>query len=151
METTKIRKLKKDFALSLTVNESAKETLKKISQVDLWWAKQFKGKASKLGDKFSVYFGDTFVDFKISEVIPGQKIIWLVTDCNLPWIKDKKEWNGTEVIWHVTEKSGKTQIDFVHKGLNPDSECYDTCKPGWTGHLQNSLQNLIDEGEGFPE
>ena len=31
----------------------------------------FKGNATKLKDEFSVYFGDTFVDFKISEVIPG--------------------------------------------------------------------------------
>ena len=86
-------KIAEDFSYSLTVKASAKESMKKISEVDKWWAKNFKGNAAKLDDEFSVYFGDTFVDFKISEVIPEKKIVWLATDCNLHWIKDKKEWN----------------------------------------------------------
>ena len=144
-------KKQKDFSYSLTVKASAKETMKRISEVDLWWAENFKGKASKLNDKFSVYFGNTFVDFEISEVITDKKTVWLVTDCNLHWIDDKKEWKNTEVIWTVAEKGEKTQIDFVHKGLTPDCECYEGCEPGWTHHLKDSLLKLIDEGEGFPE
>jgi Activator of Hsp90 ATPase homolog 1-like protein len=84
-------------------------------------------------------------------VIPEKKIIWLVTDCNLHWIKDKKEWKKTEVIWNLSEKIGKTMIDFVHKGITPASECYDSCKHGWTHHLEDSLLKLIGAGEGFPE
>ena len=140
-----------DFSYSLTVKATASETLEKISQVNLWWAKNFKGTASKLNDEFSVYFGDTYVNFRISEVIPDKKIVWQVTDCNLDWIEDKKEWNNTEVIWSLTQKEGTTKIDFVHKGMTPESECYETCKPGWTHHLKDSLQKLIDEGKGFPE
>ena len=144
-------KKQQDFSYSLKVKAPAKETMKKIGQVNLWWAKDFKGKAAKLNDEFSVYFGDTFVDFKISEVVPDKKIVWLVTDCNLGWIKDKKEWKSNEVIWSVTEKDGKTQIDFVHKGMTPESECYESCKPGWTHHIKDSLVKLIEEGKGFPE
>lgn len=144
-------KTKKDFNYCITVNAPAKEAMERISQVNLWWAKDFKGKAAKLNDIFSVYFGDTFVDFKISECIPNKKITWLVTDCNLHWIKDKKEWKNTEAIWTLTEKDGKTEIDFVHKGLTPESECYESCKPGWTHHIKDSLLKLINEGKGFPE
>jgi hypothetical protein len=144
-------KKNQDFSYLLTVKASAKEAMKKISQVNLWWAKSFKGKAGKLNDEFSVYFADTSVNFRVSEFIPDTKIIWLVTDCNLDWIKDKKEWKNTEAIWTLTEKGGKTQIDFVHKGLTPDCECYESCEPGWTHHLKNSLLKLIDEGKGFPE
>jgi hypothetical protein len=144
----------KDFSYSFIGNASAKETMEKISQVNLWWAKNFKGNAEKLNDEFSVYFGkpgDTFVDFKISEVIPDKKIAWLVTDCNLHWINDKKEWKNTEVTWTLIEKNGKTQVDFVHKGLTTESECYDSCEPGWTHHIKDSLVKFINEGEGFPE
>jgi hypothetical protein len=141
----------KDFTYSITVKVTAKEAMKAISQVNKWWAKDFKGKAAKLNDTFSVYFGDTFVDFKISECVPGKTITWLVSDCNLHWIKTKKEWKGTECIWTVTEKNGKTKIDFVHKGLTPDVECYESCKPGWTHHIKDSLLKLCDEGKGFPE
>lgn len=144
-------KKQQDFSYSLTVKAPAKETLKRISEVNLWWAKDFKGKAAKLNDEFSVYFGDTFVDFKISEYSAEKKIVWLVTDCNLGWIKDKKEWNGTECIWNLTEKDGETQIDFMHKGLTPESECYESCKPGWTHHIKDSLLKLVNNGKGLPE
>ena len=144
-------KNQQDFNYQLIVNATASETMEKIAQVNLWWAKNFKGKAGKLKDGFSVHFGQTYVNFSISEVVPNKKVIWLVTDCNLHWIKDKKEWKNTEAIWTLAEKGGKTQIDFVHKGLNPDSECYEACEPGWTHHLKDSLLKLIDEGQGFPE
>jgi hypothetical protein len=150
-EAIRETKNRQDFSLSLTVKAPAKEIMKKISQVDSWWAKNFKGRAGKLNDEFSVHFGDTYVDFRISEFIPDKKITWLVTDCNLHWIDDKKEWNDTEVIWSLTEKDGKTQIDFVHKGLTPESECYESCRPGWTHHIKDSLVKLIEKGKGFPE
>ncbi len=140
-----------DYSYRLTVNASPTDAMKKISQVGHWWAKDFKGQAAKLNDEFSVYFGTTFVNFKISEAIPDKKIVWLVTDCNLDWINDKKEWNNTECIWTLTEKDGKTQIDFVHKGVTPDTECYESCNAGWTHHLRDSLIELIDKGKGFPE
>jgi len=147
-------KKQKDFSLSFTVKATAKECMKAISQVKQWWAKKYKGKASKLNDKFSVYFGgpdDTFVDFKISEVVPEKKVVWLVIDCNLHWIDDKKEWKKNEVTWNLSEKDGKTKIDFVHKGMTPESECYESCKPGWTHHIKDSLIKLIETGKGFPE
>jgi hypothetical protein len=140
----------KDFSYGFTVKNSAKEVMKRISEVDLWWAKNFKGEASKLNDTFSVSFGDTNVDFRIVELIPEKKVVWLVTDCNLHWIKDRKEWKGTEVIWSLAEKGGETRIDFVHKGVTPESECYESCQPGWTHHLKDSLQKLINDGKGFP-
>ena len=143
-----------DFNYHFTVKASAKDTMEKIAKVEQWWAKKFNGSAAKPNDTFSVYFGgpkDTFVDFKISEVIPGKKIVWLVTDCNLHWINDKKEWKNNECIWNLSEQDGKTTVEFIHKGMNPESECYESCKPGWTHHIKDSLVKLIDEGKGFPE
>jgi hypothetical protein len=42
--------------------------------------------------------GRTFVDFEITELIPNKKVVWKVTDCHLPWLKNKKKWNNTEVV-----------------------------------------------------
>ncbi|HVT86901.1 MAG TPA: hypothetical protein VHD35_16980 [Chitinophagaceae bacterium] len=142
---------KNNYHRTITVNASAEEAMKKISQVNGWWAKNFTGKAEKLNDTFSVHFGKTFVDFKISELIPGKKVVWKVTDCNLHWIKNKKEWNGTEVVFEISEKKNATQIDFTHIGLVPGVECYNDCEVGWTGHITNSLVKFINEGKGMPE
>src|SRR4249920_1905407 len=102
---------KKNFHRTIKVNATAEEAIKKISQVSKWWAKKVKGKTEKLYDKFTVNFGETFVDFQISELLPNKKLVWKVTDCNLHWIKNKKEWNGTEVVFEFSDKNNSTQID----------------------------------------
>jgi len=142
---------KKDFNTTITVNASAVEAMKKINQVNLWWAKNFSGKAEKVNDTFTVRFGETFVDFQISELVPNKKVAWKVTDCNLHWIKAKKEWKGTEVVFEIKANGNNTQIDFTHVGLVPGVECYNDCEVGWTGHITNSLVNLINKGKGQPE
>lgn len=141
----------KNYHRTIMVNASPEETMKKISQVNGWWAKNFIGKAEKLIDKFSVHFGDTFVDFQISELIPGKKVVWKVIDCHLHWIKAKKEWNGTEVLFEISSENGKTKIDFTHVGLVPGVECYKDCEVGWDGHVTNSLVKFINEGQGIPQ
>jgi uncharacterized protein YndB with AHSA1/START domain len=140
----------KNFQRTITVNASPEEVMKKISQVNGWWAKNVKGKAEKSGDKFTVDFGKTFVDFQISEFIPGKKIVWEVTDCNLHWINNKKEWNNTEVVFELTEKNKQTKIDFTHVGLVPGIECYKDCEAGWSEHFGESLLKFINEGTGKP-
>ena len=124
---------------------------KKIGQVNLWWAKNFTGHAEKVNDRFTVRFGETFVDFLISEWVPNKKVVWKVTDCNLHWIKAKKEWKDTEVVFELSSKNGHCQLDFTHIGLVPGVECYEDCEVGWNGHVTESLAHFINEGKGKPE
>lgn len=141
----------KNFHRTITVNASAEEAMKKISQVNRWWAKKLKGTTEKLNDKFTVDFGETYVDFQISELVLDKKVVWKVTDCNLHWINNKKEWNGTEVVFELSEKKSVTQIDFTHIGLVPGVECYESCEVGWTEHVTDSLVKFINEGKGNPQ
>lgn len=140
----------KSYHKTITVNASAEEALKKVSQVDLWWAKKVKGKTKKLNDKFKVDFGETYVDFQIIELVPNKKVVWKVTDCNLHWITNKKEWNGTEVVFEISEGKNSTQMDFTHVGLVPGVECYKDCEVGWNEHVGDSLLKFINEGQGMP-
>ena len=93
-----------NFQRTMELTASPEDVFKCISQVDLWWAKNFKGKAQVLGDTFSVHFGDTYVDFQVSESVPNKKVVWKVTDCNLHWIDNKKEWKNTEIVFDITAK-----------------------------------------------
>lgn len=142
---------KRNFHRTIKVNVPAAEAMKKIGEVHSWWAKDFDGKAEMLNDKFSVHFGKTFVDFKISELLPDKKVVWQVMDCNLDWINNKKEWNGTEVVFELSGKNRSTQIDFTHVGLFPGVECYEDCEVGWDKHFTNSLEKFINEGKGMPQ
>ena len=140
----------KNYHSSITANISAKEAFASIANVNAWWAKNFKGKAQNVGDTFCVQFGDTTVDFEITEAIPNKKIVWKVTNCHLPWLKDKTEWNGTEIIWEISSHGNVTQIDMTHVGLVPEVECYEQCNAGWNRHITGSLFKLITEGTGQP-
>ena len=140
-----------DYTCSIQSSVSAKEAYDKIGCVSEWWAKDFKGNARNLGDTFTVRFGETFVDFKISEAVPDSKIVWQVANCYLHWLKDKTEWNGTSAAWEISSSRGITTVTFTHHGLTPDVECFGACEKGWNGHIQKSLLNLLNVGKGFPE
>jgi hypothetical protein len=141
-----------DFHKTITVNASPEEVIEKISQVNLGWAKDFTGGAAKLNDKFNVRFGETFVDFQIVELKPSQKVVWKVSDCNLHWINNKKEWNNTQVVFEIlSTQDGRTKIDFTHVGLVPGFECFDNCKVGWTEYVTQSLPKFIEKGIGLPK
>lgn len=94
--------------------------------------------------------GKTYIDFQITELVSGKKVVWKVTDSYINWLKDKHEWTNTEVVFELSEKGNATQIDFTHVGLTPEVECYDVCEEGWNDHITVSLVKLINEGKGRP-
>ena len=82
---------KQDYNAVITATITPAEATEKISDVAAWWAKDIDGSAANRGDVFTVHFGDTFVTFEVTELEPGKKVEWLVTDSHLPWLKDKTQ------------------------------------------------------------
>lgn len=140
---------KNDFTSSISAKISADEAIKGISNVPAWWGITFRGNAEKQDDQFIVTMGgDSFFNFTVTELIPGKRVVWLVTDCNMPWYSDKKEWAHTKLIFDLTEHNGVTDLTFTHEGLTPDVECYTDCAPGWTHWIKTSLFSYFTTGEG---
>jgi len=140
-----------NYTVSITVNAEPKDAFKSINNVTKWWTQNLEGSSQKLDDEFTVRFGDVHVSTqKLIEVIPGKKVVWLVTNSNLNFIKDKQEWNGTKISFEISEKDGKTNIRFTHQGLVPEIECFNACSNAWGDYITNSLRNLINTGKGKP-
>jgi hypothetical protein len=138
-----------DFNCSITAKISADEAMKKISNVPEWWGIAFTGSVEKQNDKFTVKMGgDSFFNFAVTELIPGKKVVWLVSDCYMPWYSDKTEWTGTKLIFDLTEDHGETTLTFTHEGLTPEVECYKDCEPGWTHWIRTSLFSYFNTGKG---
>ena len=140
-----------DYKTSITANVTAHQAFDGICRVSEWWATGFEGNARNLNDTFTVRFEDTFATFNIVEVVPDKKIVWLVTDCHLSWIREKKEWKGTTVSWEISPAGSATRIDMTHIGLVPEAVCYTDCKKGWDHFVTESLFKLLTEGTGLPE
>lgn len=138
-----------EFNCSITINISPKQALEKISHVSEWWVQNVEGKTKKVNDEFTVHFGTTWKAFKIIEVVPDKKVVWLVTDCNLAWHTDLKEWKGTQIVWEVSSEKDSTKINFSHIGL-ASLDCGNQCMNAWGGYIKQSLFKLITEGKGLP-
>lgn len=141
-----------DYHTSITVDVTAQEAFESINSVSKWWTENLEGSSKKLNDEFAVRFGDVHVSRqKLVEVIPDKKVVWLVTDSKLNFVKDKHEWTNTKISFEIAEKGGKTQIHFTHIGLVPGVECYNGCTSAWGQYIKGSLFRLLTEGKGRPE
>jgi hypothetical protein len=138
-----------DFNSSISAKISTKEAIKKISNVPAWWGVSFTGNSEKQNDTFIIKMGgDSFFNFTVAELIPDKRVVWLVTNCNMPWYSNKKEWANTKLIFDLHEDSGVTKLSFTHQGLTPEVECYKDCAPGWTHWIKTSLFSYFTTGKG---
>ncbi len=138
-----------NFTRSISVKISASEATKKIFNITDWWRVSCEGKPEKQNDQFVIKMGgDSFFDCTVEEFIPGKKIVWLITDCNMPWYDDKKEWAHTRLIFDLSESDGLTTLKFTHEGLTPDKACYKDCDFGWNHWITRSLFSYLTTGKG---
>jgi hypothetical protein len=140
-----------DYTTAFLVNQTPTEAFNAINNVRGWWTENLQGKSQKLNDEFTVRFGDVHMSTqKLVEVIPGKKVVWLVTDSQINFVSDKSEWTNTRIIFEVTEVGDKTQVRFTHVGLAPDVACFDACSNAWSEYIHESLFRLITTGKGRP-
>ncbi len=140
-----------NFTTTFAVDQTPEQVFEAITNVRGWWSQQIDGDTARLGAEFTYQYRDLhYCKFRITELVPGRKVAWLVLDNYLNPTEDKTEWNGTTVIFEVDAYDGRTHVRFTHEGLVPAFECYDLCSSEWNRYLNGSLKNLIENGVGAP-
>ncbi|HEY4324313.1 MAG TPA: hypothetical protein VGN20_10010 [Mucilaginibacter sp.] len=139
-----------DYTCRIETGVTAREAFDGINQVSGWWAANFEGNSQKLGDVFTVHFGETCATFKIIEIVPDKKIVWLTIDSYLDLLKNKQEWKGTKIVWEISTENNSTQITMTHVGLVPGIECYNDCIKGWDFYVKESLYGFLTRDKGLP-
>lgn len=141
-----------DYNETIEVNVTPHEAFNQINNVTKWWTENLEGQSQKLNDEFTVRFDDVHVSTqKLVEIIPDRRIVWLVTDCQLNFVQNKHEWNGTRICFDISQLNDKTQIRFTHEGLVPKIECFNGCSTAWGHYIKESLYKLLSVGVGQPE
>ncbi|MGG9970827.1 SRPBCC family protein [Ferruginibacter sp. SUN002] len=137
------------FTTAFFVDQSPEKVFNAINNVSDWWQGAIKGNSKKVNDEFEYRMLDIhYSKQKVTEMIPNERVVWLVTESNLSSFKDNEEWNGTKIIFEITEINNKTQLRFTHIGLVPAFECYGDCSNAWEQLVQQSLYSLITTGKG---
>ncbi|MGA8672568.1 MAG: SRPBCC domain-containing protein [Terracidiphilus sp.] len=140
------------FTTSFTVAQTPNEVFTAINNVRGWWSGEVTGETSKLGDEFTYRYKDMHkTTQRVTEFVPGKKVVWHVTAAELTFVKDKTEWIGTDIIFEIARKDGKTELHFTHVGLVPAFECYGGCSGAWGSLVDGNLRNLITTGENQPD
>ena len=141
-----------NFTSSFTVDQTSEEVFKAINNVRVWWSGEIEGNTDKLGGEFTYRYKDMHRSKqKIKEFIPGKRIVWHVTDAELGFVKNKTEWKGTDIIFEIARKGGKTELRFTHAGLVPAFECYGGCSGAWGALVETNLRKLITTGKNQPD
>ncbi len=140
-----------NFTATFTVNQTPEEAFAAINNVRGWWSGEIEGSTDKLGAEFTYRYKDVhYSKQKITEFIPGKKVVWLVLDGFLNFVEDKSEWKGTKLTFEVSKKGDKTEVRFTHVGLVPEYECFNACSNAWGTYIKGSLRSLITTGKGQP-
>jgi len=140
-----------NFTTALLVDETPEEVFNAVNNVRGWWSQEIEGDTDKLNAEFIYHYKDVHISkMKITEFVPGKRITWLVMENYFNFTNDKNEWKGNKIIFEITQKGNKTELQFTQEGLVPTNECYDVCHDAWTNYIQKSLHSLITIGTGQP-
>lgn len=141
----------KDYSLTFTVDQTPQQVFDAINNVPGWWSGEVKGGTTKVGDEFAYSVaGAHYSKQKITESVPGKKVVWHITDAKLESAKDKGEWKGTDIVFEIAQKTDKTELRFTHKGLTSAFECFDSCSNAWGLLVNGNLRRLIATGKDQP-
>ena len=139
-----------NFTTAFAVDQPADEIFKAINNVRGWWSEEIEGKTNELG-QFEYRYRDVHrCTIKITELVPGKKVVWHVVDNYFDFVQDKSEWKDTEIVFEIAKEGDKTELRFTHVGLVPAYECYGICSDAWSTYINGSLRSLITAGKGQP-
>jgi hypothetical protein len=142
---------KRNFTTTFPVDRTPQEAFEAITNVRGWWSQEVEGVTDQVGGEFDYHYKDVHrCKVRVTELVPGRKVVWHILDNYLNFIDDQAEWKDTDVVFEISEKDGGAEVRFTHVGLVPQYECYDVCSNAWGGYIGGSLRNLINTGKGQP-
>lgn len=111
-----------------------------------WWGKT-NGEIKKVGDEFTIHFGNAFWKFRVLHFEEFKELTWECIDGQPEF---NKEWIGSKIFWKFSEIKNETFIKMIHIGLNPSLNCYDICSKTWDRYIEESLKSYVENGIGMP-
>lgn len=140
-----------NFTTTFAVPQSPEEVFAAINNPRRWWSQAIQGDTDRVGAEWTYRYQNVHrATFRVTELVPGKKVVWHVEDNHFNFVKDAKEWTGNDLVFEIERRGDQTHLRFTQVGLVPAYECYDVCSSAWTSYVTGSLRRLITTGEGQP-
>jgi hypothetical protein len=136
-----------DLTITIVVDKTPEEAFDAITNVRGWWSGDIEGPTDVLGKEFTYRYEKLhYSKQKVTELARGKRVVWLITDSHLDFVENKREWNGTSVVFDIARKGNRTEVRFTHAGLVPAHQCFGDCSDAWGSYIRGSLRRLIETG-----
>ena len=140
-----------DFTCSFVTAKSAEAIYEAVLDVGSWWSENIEGSPRQLGgewvyDNLPVHH----TLFRVTELVPGKRVVWEVLKNQLSFVTDQNEWVGDRLVFEITPEAESHRLTFTQRGLTPADQCYAICDNAWTGYIAGSLRARIEVGKGSP-
>lgn len=124
-----------------------------VSEVGLkgWWTETCDIGTTE-GSLSTFRFDDSWKTMRMEKLCPASEVRWRCVDSSIDLEDGSKssEWIDTEFLFQLKPLSDQTTaLHFQHIGLQPELQCYNDCKRGWTRFI-NSLKHFVETGVGEP-
>lgn len=140
-----------NFSATFTVRKSPEEVFAAINAPRAWWSQAIEGETDRVGAQWQYRYKNVHrASMRVTELVPGKKVVWHVDDNYFNFVKDEKEWTGNDLVFEIERNGDLTHVRFTQVGLVPDYECYDVCASAWSSYVTGSLKDFIATGEGKP-
>jgi hypothetical protein len=151
--TTQAPRTERGYTTSYAVEQSPDEVYAAVLDVRAWWTGEVEGRTDEVGAEFTYrHPPQHYSRQRVTELTPGSRVVWQVTDSLLSFVSDPAEWTGSEIVFDVVPAGGGgAELRFTHVGLVPDVECFGACSTAWLHYVNGSLRSLITTGQGLPD
>ncbi|HET9931762.1 MAG TPA: SRPBCC domain-containing protein [Polyangiaceae bacterium] len=134
-----------DLTLTLSLAASPEAVFAAINDPRAWWSGTIEGQTDALGAEFTYAYKSMHRSRqRVSEWVPGKRVVWHVIDSQLTFVKDPSEWKGTDIVFDLVRQGDGTQLTLTHRGLRPTCECFDACSSGWSSLATENLRSLVE-------
>src|SRR4051812_45960508 len=94
-----------DFSVSFLVEHSPREVFDAVANVRGWWSGDIEGATDALGAEFVYRYKDFHRSTqRITEWVPGKRVVWHVVRSHLGFVADTHEWDGTDIVFDIEPK-----------------------------------------------
>jgi len=142
---------KPSFTAGFTIKATPEAVYAAAANPRAWWSEDIVGRADTVGATFDYHYRDIHrCRIRVTEAVPGKRLVWHVLENDFNFIADKTEWVGTDIVFEMSRDGDQTRLAFTHVGLTSDDACFEACEQGWNNYINLSLRQLLATGRGSP-